>query len=244
MLTTSVASAAEWKIVDIEAQPDRIVSGTRFGMAWELALTCNGVRQGTVSTTTLELEPLLAYLRVDKPQFLVGESWESDRTDAFNAFDLERIVALHHGNYRPPDAAELLEHAATAIAQMRVPQFDSYDELSILAIFGEVFRTEDTKDAWVADLAELVRDKSDNAVQVMQLSEEAAGSLFQDWAFASNATNLLVWRDAGPNSVQVGGVSVSGTAIPFQALYVRPEPEPVPRQVPATVPATVSLNTI
>lgn len=241
ILFLATADASQWKIIRVEAKPDRPVRDAALGnVGWDLTMTCNGVRQGTASSTTFDLLPLLDYLKLSKPQELVGEDWEADRVEPFDALDWERAVAVHEGRYVAPTADEVFDHAAAALATFKVPDYADYDQKSVHDAFVQAFAGDDGPSRWLENMAGRVAKKSGQQVQLIPVADELVDKLFVGWYVGTNTLNVLV------TDGKVGaGIGVCATTDPhmppFSALQKRPELE---EQGPRADPVPASADRI
>lgn len=159
----TAAQTAQWTIIAVEPTGDRW---------WGVKLQLE--QAGTVSTsaTTTDLVHIQEFFKVEQPAQLVGKTWVSDRDNPFDALDLLRVVAINGGSYTPPDGDDILDTAATALAQLQLPNFERYDYASVEAALSAALATPEAAARWSRHLAELVAAKSNGTVQLAPLDPE------------------------------------------------------------------------
>lgn len=115
-----------------------------------------------------ELELLLLYFGVEKPEELVGKSFTCPMGDAGVAISLLISEIKHRGAYNLQTPESLYARAALALSKLECPDFSDIDKNTIWKTFSAVFNGFRANKDWLRGLQETIRDLSDAKVALRE----------------------------------------------------------------------------
>lgn len=137
----------------------------------DLMLPGSNVRHGC-SMKRKEIEPLLGYFNVQKPEDLVGKSFTGKRTDSRWAMNYLLLQIKHGGNYKPPTKEQLYERMAVALSKMECPNFSNVDDETLANAFSDIFSGWNIREDWLRKFTDRILELSKNKVILQKANIE------------------------------------------------------------------------
>lgn len=119
-----------------------------------------------------EIFPLLSHFGIQKPEELVGKTFESTHW-AFNmALNYLVIEIQHDFQYTPPSKEELYERAAVSLSNMTCPRFLNVDKNTVASAFGETFDFFHACPEWLDWFSRRIRELSEGEVDLVKANPD------------------------------------------------------------------------
>lgn len=161
----------KWVFIKVEKNPFEKKGDTHpdANYLWEISRV-GSKRASSSGLVYKEIKELLNHYGLNHPSELAGKTFTTPDSynDEGSALNYLIVTIRAGGNYQAPTHEQLYERAASALAQMKCPDFSDVDNQTVFKAFSRVFSDHSPDERWFESFKKKVSARSGGKVTIEQ----------------------------------------------------------------------------